>query len=176
MISFRYNVIGSQPTNEQERVYNTLAEKIASRLSIDPGAMLKTMASVYPGNDAFRAAFAEKSMRTTQSRNKHVVFYILDALELRLTGTALVLTAIVPISNTSCGKTPRLGCGEKRRRCVGKTKHGKGCTVSAIADSNGLPVAVSTTSGNPIEAKLGPHGMAERFVADAPERLIGSKA
>ena len=28
-ISFRYNVIGSQPTNEQERVYHTVAEKIS---------------------------------------------------------------------------------------------------------------------------------------------------
>ena len=51
--------------------------------------MLTAMASVYPGDDAFRAAFAEKSMRTTQSRNKRVVRYILCALERRLTATAL---------------------------------------------------------------------------------------
>jgi hypothetical protein len=47
------------------------------------------MSSIYPGDDAFRAAFAEKSLRTTQSRNKRVVRYILCALEERLTGAAL---------------------------------------------------------------------------------------
>jgi hypothetical protein len=89
MISFRYNVIGSQPTHEQERVYNAVAEKIAGRQLADPGQMLTAMASVYPGDDAFRAAFTEKSMRTTQSRNRRIVRYILCALEKRLTGTSL---------------------------------------------------------------------------------------
>lgn len=47
------------------------------------------MSSIYPGDDAFRAAFTEKSLRTTQSRNKRVIRYILCALEKRLTGAAL---------------------------------------------------------------------------------------
>ena len=89
IISFRYNVIGSQPTNEQERVYNAVAEKISRKQLTDAGAVLMAMSSVYPGDDAFRAAFAEKSIRTTQSRNKRVVRYILCALEKQLTGTAL---------------------------------------------------------------------------------------
>lgn len=89
VISFRYNVIGGQPPNEQERLYNTVAEKIARRQFTDPGAMLAAMLPVYPSDEAFRAAFAEKSMRTTQSRNKRVIRYILCALEERLTGTAL---------------------------------------------------------------------------------------
>ena len=89
MISFRYNVIGSQPTNEQERVYNAVAERISGKQLTDAGAVLTAMSSVYPGDDAFRAAFAEKSIRTTQSRNKRVVRYILCALERRLTETAL---------------------------------------------------------------------------------------
>lgn len=55
----------------------------------DSGEILTAMASVYPGDDTFRAAFAEKSIRTTQSRNRRVVRYILCALEKRLTGAAL---------------------------------------------------------------------------------------
>jgi hypothetical protein len=89
MISFRYNVIGSQPTNEQERVYNAVAEKISGRQLTAAGAVLAAMSSVYPGDDAFRSAFAEKSIRTTQSRNKRVVRYILCELEKRLSGTPL---------------------------------------------------------------------------------------
>ena len=89
IISFRYNVIGSQPTNEQERVYNAVAEKLSGKLFADAGAVLNAMSSIYPSDDAFRAAFAEKSLRTTQSRNKRVVRYILCALEKRLTGNDL---------------------------------------------------------------------------------------
>lgn len=89
IISFRYNVIGSQPTNEQERVYNQVAEKISSNKLADANAVLTGMASIYPGDDAFGANFAEKSMRTTQSRNKRVVRYVLCALERQLTGTAV---------------------------------------------------------------------------------------
>jgi hypothetical protein len=89
MVSFRYNVIGSQPTNEQERVYNAVAEKLSAKHLTDPGAVLAAMSSVYPSDDAFRAAFAEKSIRTTQSRNRRVVRYILCALEKRLTGNPL---------------------------------------------------------------------------------------
>lgn len=89
IISFRYNVIGSQPTNEQERVYHAVAEKLSSRQLTDAKAVLNAMSTIYPGDDAFRVSFAEKALRTTQSRNRRVVRYILCALEKRLTNTAL---------------------------------------------------------------------------------------
>jgi len=89
VISFRYNVIGSQPSNEQERVYNAVAEKLSSGQLTDAKAVLAAMSSIYPGDAAFETAFAEKSLRTTQSRNKRIVRYILCALEKRLTSTAL---------------------------------------------------------------------------------------
>ncbi len=89
IISFRYNVIGSQPTNEQERVYNAVAEKISAGRLADATVVLTAMSSIYPGDDAFRASFVEKSIRTTQSRNKRVVRYILCTLEKKLTGKAL---------------------------------------------------------------------------------------
>lgn len=89
MISFRYNVIGGQPTNEQERVYNAVAEKLSRRQITDPAAVVRSLSNVYPGDDAFKSAFCEKSLRTTQSRNKRVVRYILCALEKRLGGADL---------------------------------------------------------------------------------------
>ncbi len=89
VISFRYNVIGSQPTNEQERVYNAVAEKLSGGQLTDVGAVLRAMSSIYPGDDAFRAAFTEKTLRTTQSRNRRVVRYVLCAIEKRLSGSDL---------------------------------------------------------------------------------------
>jgi hypothetical protein len=89
MISFRYNVIGSQPTNEQERIYNAVAEKISKKMIGDGRATISSLAPIYPGDEAFRAAFSEKSLRTTQSRNKRVVRYILCELEKQTSGAAL---------------------------------------------------------------------------------------
>lgn len=89
VISFRYNVIGSQPASEQERVYNAAAVGLSGGRLPDSGAVVAALAAVYPADSAFRAAFSEKSLPTTQSRNKRVVRYILCALEKQLTGTAL---------------------------------------------------------------------------------------
>lgn len=66
--------------------------------------------------------------------------------------------------------------GEKRGRCVGKTKRGKGTKIMGIADGHGLPLAIFTTSASPAEVKLVAQTVDERFVADVPERLIGDKA
>jgi Protein of unknown function DUF262/Protein of unknown function (DUF1524) len=103
IISFRYNVIGSQPTNEQERIYNAVAGQISRKEITEVQAALSAMSSIYLGDDAFRAVFAEKVMRTTQSRNRRVVRYILCSLENRLTGqdldfdsTSLILEHVLP--------------------------------------------------------------------------------
>ena len=81
MISFRYNVIGSQPTNEQERVYYAVAQKISNGEIVLAAAALEAMKAIYPSDDAFKAAFSEKIIRTTNSRNLRIVRYILCALE-----------------------------------------------------------------------------------------------
>lgn len=86
MISFRYNVISSLPTNEQERVYNTVAEKLSAGLYGGAREVVAGLNTIYPADDAFRTDFAEKSLRTTQSRNRRVVRYVLCALEKKLTG------------------------------------------------------------------------------------------
>jgi len=59
---------------------------------------------------------------------------------------------------------------------VGKTKRGKGTKIMAIADRNGLPVAVCTDSASPAEVKLVNQTLEQRFIADTPERLVGDKA
>jgi hypothetical protein len=81
MISFRYNVIGSLPAGEQERVYNQVAEKISRGELNSIAKVFAGLSSIYPGDDAFRAAFADKILRTTQSRNRRIVRYILCQLE-----------------------------------------------------------------------------------------------
>jgi transposase len=59
---------------------------------------------------------------------------------------------------------------------VGKTKRGKGTKIMAVADRNGLPLAVCTDSASPAEVKLVAQTLEQRFIADVPERLIGDKA
>ena len=86
VISFRYNVIGSLATNEQERVYNGVAQRIAAGDLPTPGDSIRALAPIYIADGPFRSAFADKVLRTTSSRNKHVARYILFALERHLSG------------------------------------------------------------------------------------------
>lgn len=88
-ISFRYNVIGSQLTSEQERVYNRVAGGLSRGETVSAAEALAGMATIYPDDDQFRASFVRKSIRTTQSRNGRVVRYILARLELQFNGQAL---------------------------------------------------------------------------------------
>ena len=85
-ISFRYNVIGSQPTNEQERVYYAAAQKLSSGEITSAAQVLDTLKSVYPTDEAFKAAFADKVIRTTNSRNLRIARYVLCALEKQVNG------------------------------------------------------------------------------------------
>ncbi len=86
MIAFRYNVIGSLATNEQERVYNSVALRIASKDLASTADAIRALGTIYVAENPFRQAFAEKVLRTTSSRNRHIVRYILFCLERHLTG------------------------------------------------------------------------------------------
>jgi len=88
VISFRYNVIGNLPTNEQERIYNSVASKVSSGHLVRANEIIKSLAGIYPSDKSFSTAFAEKVIRTTQSRNGRIVRYILCQLEDRLGGTS----------------------------------------------------------------------------------------
>lgn len=85
VISLRFNVICSYGTAEQERIYNGVAEKIARCELPSLRPALGAMRSIYPDDVAFRAAFSEKTIRTTDSRNNRVVRYLLCQLEKHLT-------------------------------------------------------------------------------------------
>jgi hypothetical protein len=86
VISMRFNVICSYSTAEQERTYNAVAEKISKSDIVGLGSALGAMQVIYPTDAVFRAAFSEKTIRTTQSRNNRVVRYILCSLEKQLSG------------------------------------------------------------------------------------------
>lgn len=88
MISFRYNVIGSQPTNEQERIYYTVAQKLKSGEIEKINQVLEALRPIYPGDENFKTAFAEKAIRTSNARNNRVVRYILCELERQVSGNA----------------------------------------------------------------------------------------
>jgi hypothetical protein len=86
-ISFRYNVIGSQPTNEQERIYYSVAQRFSNGDITLASQALDALRIVYPADEAFKIAFADKIIRTTNSRNMRIVRYILCALEKQMNST-----------------------------------------------------------------------------------------
>jgi len=86
VISLRYNIIGAFSTGEQERVYNFVAKQVAKNDINTLASALQAMRSIYIDDRTFRAAFSEKIIRTTDSRNKKVVRFILLALEKYLSG------------------------------------------------------------------------------------------
>ncbi len=89
IISFRYNVIGNLSPNEQELIYNSAAEKIALRQLSGAADIIQALGSIYPSDEQFNAAFAEKQLRTTTSRNKNVMRYVLFELEKHVSHSAL---------------------------------------------------------------------------------------
>lgn len=86
VISLRYNVICNKQANEQERVYNDVARAVSAGEYKDASAVLKAMADIYPSDSEFIAAFASKELKTTNTRNKKVVRYILFSLEKQRSG------------------------------------------------------------------------------------------
>jgi hypothetical protein len=87
VISFRYNVISSLVTNEQERTYNGVAQRIAAGELASPAQVIRALSPIYVADDGFRQNFANKVLRTSAARNKQIVRYLLFALEAHLTGS-----------------------------------------------------------------------------------------
>jgi len=67
-ISFRYIVIGGQPTNKRESIYYSVAQKISSGDIRTAAAALEAMQLIYPSDDEFRSAFSDKKISATTSR------------------------------------------------------------------------------------------------------------
>lgn len=89
VISFRYNVICNLQTHEQERVYNEVARKVSEGSLATLPAILQALQEVYPDDSHFKAAFIEKELRTTNTRNRKVVRYILFEIEHQASGQSL---------------------------------------------------------------------------------------
>lgn len=89
VISLRYNVICAYGTAEQERTYNTVAQGLAKGELRGLHDVLQGLRSIYVEDRPFKAAFGDKSIRTTDSRNNRVVRFILCAMEKHLSGKDL---------------------------------------------------------------------------------------
>ena len=84
VLSFRYNVICGMQANELERIYNDAAVRLSAGELSTVQDILQLLQQVYPQDRVFQAAFADKELRTSSSRNKKIVRYILFELEKRL--------------------------------------------------------------------------------------------
>jgi Protein of unknown function DUF262/Protein of unknown function (DUF1524) len=84
VISFRYNTIGNLPPNEQERIYSQATLALDTKKTLP--AIFPLLADIYPSDNAFKSAFAEKEIKTTDSRNNKIVRYTLCQLEKQITG------------------------------------------------------------------------------------------
>lgn len=86
IISFRYNIIGNYAANDQERVYHTLAERISNGEFLTFTSVIRELRTIYPNDEQFKAAFSEKQMKTTQSKTKRIVRYLLFSIEKHVSG------------------------------------------------------------------------------------------
>lgn len=65
-----------------------VAQRVAKKELNDLASSLLLLRSIYPDDSAFRTAFTEKIIRTTDSRNNRVVRFILCAIEKHLSHQA----------------------------------------------------------------------------------------
>lgn len=68
-------------------MYYAAAQKLSNAEINNAAQVLEALKPVYPADEAFRSAFADKIIRTTNSRNLRIVRYILCALERQLNNT-----------------------------------------------------------------------------------------
>ncbi len=87
VISLRYNVIGALAGNEQERRYNEVASKIHKGEAYRRAEhVFRDLRTIYIPDEQFRAAFAERKLKTTLPRNKSVIRWMLFEIEDELSG------------------------------------------------------------------------------------------
>ena len=109
VVSFRYNVICNFRPHEHERLYNDIALKVSAGSYSRVTDVIGALREVYPDDMQFKAAFSEKELCTTNSRNKKVVRYILFEIERQQSGqdfdfeSATIQSGTYP-ARTSVGK------------------------------------------------------------------------
>ncbi len=85
IISLRYNVIGGKATHEQEKLYNVIAQDLVNGNITTAKQLIKALHTVYLEDSLFERAFADKILRTIDTRNKKVVSYLLCEIEKQMT-------------------------------------------------------------------------------------------
>ena len=86
VLSFRYNVICNLHTGDQERLYNDIAINVSNGNYSKCNDVIKALSKIYPNDQQFKDAFSDKQMKTTFSRNKRIVKYILFEIEKQSSG------------------------------------------------------------------------------------------
>lgn len=89
IISFRYNVIGRQQAQQQERIYASVAQRISAGELKSLSDILNAMRPIYISDRAFKTDFAEIEIDTKQTRNRRIVRYILTKIERQISGLEL---------------------------------------------------------------------------------------
>ncbi|MDE2848803.1 MAG: DUF262 domain-containing protein [Gemmatimonadota bacterium] len=88
VVSFRYNVICGRQANDQELVYNGIARNVSDGRIDNVDEAITALKPVYPEDSEFKAAFADKVLRTTNTRNRKIARYVLFQLERQHSETA----------------------------------------------------------------------------------------
>lgn len=83
VISVRYNVICGNMPNAQENVYSRLANKIMRGDIDNMRDLAEGLRPIYPNDEEFASAFAEKSMPSGRSPKK--ILYLLKSIEKHVT-------------------------------------------------------------------------------------------
>ena len=79
VVSVRYNVICQKSANEQEALYNTIANSVTSEGGLSFADLKKQLTnSVYPSDDEFLNAFARKTLPARKTPKK--IIYLLKAI------------------------------------------------------------------------------------------------
>ncbi len=86
VVSFRYNVICSLLTSDQEKIYSDIARNISNGSYTSHSQVEEALRRIYPDDAQFKGAFAEKELKTTTGRNKKVVRYLLFEIEKQRSG------------------------------------------------------------------------------------------
>jgi len=80
-ITFRYNIIGEKNERRQEKIYADTALQISKSTLQSVKDICLALRPLYPNDEQFKAAFAQKQLKTTVPQNKRIVRYILFEIE-----------------------------------------------------------------------------------------------
>lgn len=89
VISLRYNTIGAYSPNEQDRVYNDIAGQLSSGAIHSIAQIWGFLKKIYIDDKRFKNDFSEKMIKTTDSRSRQIVKFILCAIEQRISNSHL---------------------------------------------------------------------------------------